>query len=165
MIRIDVTPSADLARLLDQPKALLDRAGALGARRAAESYADAIHDWIHAGRSFVPGPPRPTSEGENLEQTIGWRPDGDGAEVFANAPHAPWVEYGTRPHEIRPKPGRKALRWFPGGGKAAFARSVQHPGTDPLPFFFADMDARQTDMQEEARLALAEVLLGTGAAA
>lgn len=42
------------------------------------------------------------------------------------APHAVFVHWGTRPHEIRPR-RRKVLRW-PAGDAFAFARKVQHPG-------------------------------------
>ena len=59
--------------------------------------------------------------------------------------YAPFVEYGTRPHIIRPK-SRKALAWPTGGqsaaglgrgtqgtlrgkGSFAFAKVVHHPGT------------------------------------
>lgn len=42
------------------------------------------------------------------------------------APHALFVNLGTRPHEIRPK-NKKALRWA-GGGVFHFAKRVRHPG-------------------------------------
>lgn len=42
------------------------------------------------------------------------------------APHAQFVQFGTRPHEIRPK-DKKALRWA-GGGVFHFAKRVKHPG-------------------------------------
>lgn len=42
------------------------------------------------------------------------------------APHAIFVNIGTRPHEIRPK-DKKALRWA-GGGVFHFAKVVKHPG-------------------------------------
>lgn len=42
------------------------------------------------------------------------------------APHALFVVFGTKPHQIRPR-NRKALRW-PSGGSFMFAQSVQHPG-------------------------------------
>jgi len=42
------------------------------------------------------------------------------------APHAVFVQLGTRPHEIRPK-NKKALRWA-SGGKFFFAGKVKHPG-------------------------------------
>lgn len=42
------------------------------------------------------------------------------------APHALFVNLGTRPHEIRPK-NKKALRWA-AGGLFHFAKVVKHPG-------------------------------------
>lgn len=42
------------------------------------------------------------------------------------APHAAFVLFGTRPHEIRPK-GKKSLRWA-GPGGFIFAKVVHHPG-------------------------------------
>lgn len=42
------------------------------------------------------------------------------------SPHALFVHWGTRPHEIRPR-RRKVLRW-PVGNEFAFARKVWHPG-------------------------------------
>jgi hypothetical protein len=42
------------------------------------------------------------------------------------APHAIFVQLGTRPHVIRPKT-KKALRWA-SGGKFFFAGKVNHPG-------------------------------------
>ena len=42
------------------------------------------------------------------------------------APHALFVNLGTRPHEIRPKK-KRALRWA-GGGLFHFAKVVKHPG-------------------------------------
>jgi len=42
------------------------------------------------------------------------------------APHAIFVQLGTRPHEIRPK-NKKTLRWASGNG-FVFAKVVKHPG-------------------------------------
>lgn len=42
------------------------------------------------------------------------------------APHALFVQFGTRPHKIRPK-NKKALRWA-GPNGFTFAREVNHPG-------------------------------------
>ncbi len=42
------------------------------------------------------------------------------------APHALFVNLGTRPHEIRPR-RKRALRWA-GGGLFHFAKVVRHPG-------------------------------------
>lgn len=42
------------------------------------------------------------------------------------APHALFVNFGTKPHKIFPK-NKKALRWA-GGGAFHFAKFVNHPG-------------------------------------
>ena len=52
--------------------------------------------------------------------------------VWAGAPHAVFVELGTKPHKIRPR-YRRSLRW-PVEGGFAFAREVNHPGTRPVYF-------------------------------
>ena len=49
-----------------------------------------------------------------------------------DAPYAPFVHQGTRPHVIMPRNAR-ALR-FEVGGRTVFARRVNHPGTRARPF-------------------------------
>lgn len=149
-LALDLSPA--LAELIGSGPEQIRRAGTLGAKRAAEDYEQAIRDTIRAGSAFTP-------RSGHLEQSIGWRPDGDGAEVYANAPYAGAVERGTRPHRITPGPGRKALRWFPNGGGVAFAASVDHPGSRAYPYFFAEMDQREALMLAAMREAVAEVLL------
>lgn len=127
---------------LDQLKGLgplVLRASRAGVLAAAETYTEMVHDFIDSGQSFE-------SQSGELQQSIGWRPDGDGAVVYANAPHAGYVEDGTKPHVIRPK-NRKALRFAGDGGGFVFAREVNHPGTEAQPFFFADMANRKSAMQ------------------
>jgi len=158
LLNIEIDLSAALARLTGQPAALVRRAGILAAKRAAEQYADDIHDWIRAGKSYTPRPP--VAGDKTIEQGLGWKAQGEGAVVFSQTwPRALYIEFGTRAHLIRPKPGRKALRWFPGGtGGAMIRREVHHPGTTAQPFFFADLPARQGRMLDAAREAVAEVL-------
>jgi len=67
------------------------------------------------------------------------------AIVVAGARYAPFVEFGTRAHEITPR-ARKALRWAASpagrrlsgaprkGAAVVFAKRVHHPGTKPYPF-------------------------------
>lgn len=43
-----------------------------------------------------------------------------------HAPHALFVNFGTRPHDIKPK-RKKALQWG-GPGGFAYAKVVHHPG-------------------------------------
>jgi hypothetical protein len=151
-MRIAVELSPELTRFLQQPADRVRRAGLLGAKRVAEDYVEAIRDWIDAGRSFTPRTGR-------LEQETGWRPTAEGAEVFSQAPYAPFLEYGTEAHLISPRAGRKALRFFPQGGGMLIRRSVQHPGTDPMPFFYADTERRESLMLASFREAVAEVML------
>lgn len=47
--------------------------------------------------------------------------------VFTDMKYAPFVEFGTKPHVIRPK--TKKMLAFKIGGKMVFARKVNHPGT------------------------------------
>ncbi len=88
-----------------------------------------IHRVIDEGKAFTP-------RSGHLQQSI--RPDltqvSEGkAEIVAEASYAPFVEFGTRPHLIRPKM-RKSLRWATDEGYV-FARLVRHPGSKPYPFF------------------------------
>lgn len=69
----------------------------------------------------------------NLRDSIGVRVQGDSVVIgpdMGQAPYAGYVEFGTKPHEIRPKDANGVLR-FTVGGKVVFARVVQHPGTQP----------------------------------
>lgn len=90
-------------------------------------------------------------------------PGGAVGFIEATQPYASFVEKGTRPHVILPRDyhwgaGRYAgapasrtsgkrvkgaimgvgrgsvLRWYDMGGKAIFARKVNHPGSKPMPF-------------------------------
>jgi len=150
--QVRIQTSERFRRLTGASDALLRGATSLGAKRAAESWVDDTQDWIAGGKSFTP-------RTGQLEQSIGWRPTNRGAEVFANAETAPYVEYGTRAHVIRPRPGRQALR-FPFGGGFLIRRSVQHPGTKPKPFFFADREARLARALQEARIGILDRLEG-----
>lgn len=74
----------------------------------------------------------------NLRRSIGppsVRETSGGAEgeLAVTAKYAPFLEHGTPPYTIRARRA-KALRFFVGGA-VRFARSVQHPGLRPRPFF------------------------------
>jgi hypothetical protein len=60
--------------------------------------------------------------------------------VYARTDYAAFVHDGTRPHVIRPKPGRRradgkptALK-FKIGGRTVIVRKVNHPGTEARPW-------------------------------
>jgi hypothetical protein len=97
----------------------------------AEAKAKVPRKTGHLGRSIVPGPV-----------------NADSARIEARTPYAAAVEFGSKPHEIRPK-NASVLAW-PGSAKArrltgkarvgtsrsdmVFAAKVDHPGTKPQPF-------------------------------
>jgi len=135
---------------LERIPGALARARRLAAYRMAETWVNDTLDYIAAKKPFTP-------RSGQLEQSIDWRPDGDGAVAFAAAEYAPFVEHGTRPHVIRPRPGRQALRFF-SDGRAVIRRKVNHPGTEPRPFFFADFEARKRSLLRAAREAVAQTL-------
>lgn len=69
----------------------------------------------------------------NLRRTIHvGRITARSAETVASANYARFVEFGTRPHEIRPRKARVLA--FKVGSRKVFARRVQHPGTRAQPF-------------------------------
>ena len=88
-----------------------------------------VHRVIDEGRAFTP-------RTGHLQQSI--RVDlsnvNEGkAEIVADASYAPFVEFGTKPHVIKPK-RRQTLRWATEEGYI-FAKLVRHPGSKPYPFF------------------------------
>jgi hypothetical protein len=155
VIRIDWNPGeapSVLAALQDA------RLAALASKAAAETYTDEILNDIAMGKAF-------TSRTGQTEQSIGWRPEGDGAVVFANAQTALWLEQGTGLHGpfgksylIRPKPGggRKALRMPIQGGGFIFRKVVNHPGMKAKPFFFAAFQAREDKMLDAMTSVIAQ---------
>jgi len=149
-MQLQIRIEGDALQRLDRLPGVLEKARRLAAYRMAETYVDEVLDYITASKPFTP-------RTGHLEQSIGWRPEGDGAVVFAAAEYAPYVEFGTRPHVIRPRPGRKALRFF-SNGEAIIRRRVKHPGTKPRPFFFADFESRKRSLLQAARETVAEVL-------
>jgi HK97 gp10 family phage protein len=69
-----------------------------------------------------------------LKRSLGVRVEGDRVIVGPlDNPYAAYVEFGTAPHEIRPKNPDGVLR-FQINGRWVFAKVVHHPGTKPEPF-------------------------------
>lgn len=146
-----LTISLDLNNIPSVLAALADpRNAQLAANAAAESFVDDVHDYIDAGKAFEP-------HTGQLQQSINWHPDGNGsAVIYANAAYAWFVEHGTEPHVIEPKAGRQGLKIpVADGGGYIIRRKVNHPGSDPHPFFFADLDNRKRRMHERAISVLA----------
>jgi hypothetical protein len=64
------------------------------------------------------------------------RTPGPAADVISMHFATVWVVKGTRPHVIRPRPPKKALR-FTTGGRIVFAKRVNHPGNAARDFLNA----------------------------
>ncbi len=75
----------------------------------------------------------------NLHKEWFTRPNGDvGQRVGSNVPYAHLHHDGTRPHVIAARRA-KALRYVNASGQVVFARSVQHPGTQPNPYLAGNL--------------------------
>jgi len=77
----------------------------------------------------------------SIQKTVGEKE----AQIGPTVPYAMFVEYGTRPHEIRPVNAR-ALRFEMGGG-TVFATLVRHPGTRPQPFIRETAEAVKSQVE------------------
>ena len=75
--------------------------------------------------------------------------------IAIEAPYWKDVQFGTRPHEIRPVRA-KALR-FKWHGKYVYFKRVQHPGTKPNPF----ITRAQNNIRARMDFILAELSGGT----
>lgn len=85
------------------------------------------------------------------------RPGGTTATFYASGPHAfllPIFVHGSKPHPIVARHAQ-ALRFFwergPQGPGIYYFRSVQHPGTDPIPFISQALDSREPHFEYNLR--------------
>jgi HK97 gp10 family phage protein len=111
-----------------------------------------VHRVIDEGKSFTP-------RTGHLQQSI--RVDlsnvNEGkAEIVADASYAPFVEFGTKPHVIKPK-RRQTLRWATEEGYI-FAKLVRHPGSKPYPFFRKAIEEGHEEAKKEFVQAFLEKL-------
>lgn len=81
----------------------------------------------------------PVDSGD-LRNSISVRVEGNKVKVGPTMPYSAYVEFGTRPHEIRPKSSDGVLR-FKVNGNDVYARVVNHPGTKAQPFVRPAFDA------------------------
>lgn len=116
----------------------------------------------------------------NLNRTISvTHADADSVTVEAGAAYAGYVEFGTRPHDIRPKPPKKALAfaWGVAGGPTrrltgstrtsargsrSVYRVVHHPGTRAQPFL---RPAAASTIADAGDIMLGQVVIGWNGAA
>lgn len=72
---------------------------------------------------------------------------------FPTASYAPYVEWGTRPHDIYPV-NKKALFW---AGAAHPVKVVHHPGSKANPFMERIVEASQSEINATFGTALAQI--------
>ncbi len=140
--------SLDLGRVPSVLAALADpRNAQLVVNAAAQEYVTDIHAVIERGATLS-GVKTFTPHTGQLQDSINWRPAGAGvAEVYARAEYAAFVEFGTGEHSINPAAGRRGLKTNVSDGRGyVLAKSKNHPGSKPHPFFFADQDNRTEHM-------------------
>ncbi len=83
----------------------------------------------------------------NLAQSI-VKQIGEGeASIQALAPYAPYVIFGTAPHEIRPR-NASCLVFNAHSGELVFTQLVRHPGTKPNPFLQKAVEDARSKVEE-----------------
>ena len=74
----------------------------------------------------------------------------DGNDILGreinNSKHAACVEYGTKPHVIEPV--NKKVLAFKVDGQTVFAKKVNHPGTQAIPFMRGALLSKKMDIKE-----------------
>ncbi len=133
-------------------EAMIKKAVKVALERGTEKYLRMIHEYIDSGKSFTP-------RTGHLQRNIGYREKGNFVyEIYANAEYAPFVEFGTRPHVIKPK-NKSVFSWVKGYTRF-FAKEVNHPGSRPYPFFYAEIEKRKEEVKREMVQAFMEEING-----
>jgi HK97 gp10 family phage protein len=138
--------SADITALADR----LRRAGESSQDALLRTLMQAANEICNTMKSLAP------VDTGNLRDSIGIQMQGNAIIIgpdMSLAPYAGYVEFGTAPHEIRPK-NAQALR-FMVGGTVVYARVVHHPGTRAA-YYVADAFQQWVD-------SLGEMAATTGA--
>lgn len=77
-------------------------------------------------------------------------------EVGTNVEYGPDIEFGTSPHEIKPK-NANALVWTDEQGNKHIAKKVNHPGTPPSPFLYPALEENRQFIKKEIGDAIKKV--------
>lgn len=131
---VHVKGLADLQKFLDELPAKVERKIMRGALRAG---AKVVQDEIKATIPVRSGLLR-----DGIKLGGGGRAGAVIAKVKATGKHAflaPWLEFGTRAHFIKPK-DQKSL-FFAG----IFSQVISHPGIAPRPVFRVALDGKRTE--------------------
>ena len=75
-----------------------------------------------------------------LRTSLAVRVEADKVIIGPNTPYAGYVEFGTKPHVIKPK-NPDGVLVFKVGGTTVYARKVNHPGTQAQPYVLPAFEA------------------------
>ena len=124
-----------MARYVPNRRAIVELVQSAMVRDAVRDHAEVLLDLAKEEAPYVTGE---LVRSGHLEDTAG------GVEVVFDAPHAGAVHNGMKPRRIHAKPGG-VLHWTTPSGQEAFAKWVDHPGTDPNPFLQRAVDLMATE--------------------
>jgi hypothetical protein len=131
MLDVNISGSEELSKKLNalaEKQGNLDRVLAVFAQKIFESAFEGANKHSKDGmlvRSLGTGAKKTSDKEYVIEHDLQF------------AKHALYINYGTPPHEIRPK-DKKALRWANGGG-FFFSKFVKHPGYKGDPYFYESL--------------------------
>lgn len=136
---------------IEDTRQMLKKVGE-ASKRALMLTAIDVEDMAHVSATKHEANKRPgvKTSGRLSRSLVRFR-DGDDWVVGHDEQHAPfakYVQWGTRPHDIRPK-NKKALRW-PVAVGFRYAKVVHHPGYKGDAYFFEA--ARQAPLRFAAHL-------------
>ena len=104
--------------------------------------------WKAPGNQHIGGTLRRSLQEGGLSLTGKAGPAAARAVLGSNVFYAPFVEFGTKPHVIRPKAPGYPLRFVAGDGSAWIAAwGVNHPGTAPRKMLSNAVAAKQDVIQ------------------
>lgn len=121
----------------------LSRALTLARDRRAKRDSPAYSIYVRRGRSYQLG----MRQGRRGSSRKANRSSMDGF-------YGPFVELGTKAHNIPRSPGRVVV-WY-GSGGPVFARRVRHPGATPKPFLGPAFNQRRQQALQAMKTAIAQ---------
>lgn len=137
ILNLKIEGLEDLSILSEKAK----RAAKKAIKAAGKEYYRQIHEDIDAGKSFTP-------RTGNLQQSITLRHEGYSSIIGTHKEYAPYVEFGTEPHKIKPKKAR--FLKIPTDDGFLFIKRVNHPGSKPYPFMFLNKEERMRKAADKA---------------
>lgn len=117
------------------------RAAQKAIKAAGSEYYNQVHEDIDKGNSFTP-------RTGNLQDSITIRHESFKTIIGTHKEYAKYVEFGTKPHKIKPKKGK--FLTIPTDDGFLFVKEVNHPGSKPYPFMFLNLEKRLKQATDKA---------------